>query len=85
MGLVLFAVGVLVAYYGALPVSLKFLYNFQSDTTTWLIGLEEYSSFVLGLLLCFGVIFELPVIIMILASLGLVTRLSCASIAGTSS
>src|SRR5262245_43094133 len=27
MGLVLFAVGVLVAYFGALPVSLKFLYN----------------------------------------------------------
>jgi sec-independent protein translocase protein TatC len=72
-GLLLFAIGVSIAYYGALPVSLRFLYSFQTDTSTWLIGMEEYLSFVLGLLISFGVIFELPVIIMILASLGLVT------------
>ena len=72
-GLLLFAAGVAVAYFGALPVSLKFLYSFQSDTTNWMIGLEEYASFVLMLLLTFGIIFELPIIIMILASLGLVT------------
>ena len=73
MGLVLFAFGVVLAYAIALPVSLRFLYSFQTDTASWLIGMNEYLSFVVRLLLSFGIIFELPVVIMILASLGLVT------------
>jgi sec-independent protein translocase protein TatC len=35
--------------------------------------MNEYLSFVIRLLLSFGIIFELPVVIMILAALGLVT------------
>jgi sec-independent protein translocase protein TatC len=73
MGLVLFAGGVALAYYLALPLTLKFLYGFQADTAAWLIGMNEYLSFVIRLLLAFGIVFELPVVIMILASLGLVT------------
>jgi sec-independent protein translocase protein TatC len=73
MGLVLFAVGVALAYWIALPLTLKFLYTFQMDATTWLIGMNEYLSMVVRLLLAFGIVFELPVVIMILASLGLVT------------
>jgi sec-independent protein translocase protein TatC len=73
MGLVLFAAGVALAYYFALPLTLKFLYNFQTDTAAWLIGMNEYLTFVIRLLLAFGIVFELPVVIMILASLGLVT------------
>jgi sec-independent protein translocase protein TatC len=73
MGLVLFGIGVSLAYFIALPVSLDFLYSFQSDTANWMIGMNEYLSFVIRLLLSFGIIFELPVVIMILASLGLVT------------
>jgi sec-independent protein translocase protein TatC len=73
MGLVLFAMGVSLAYFVALPISLEFLYGFQTDTANWLIGMNEYLSFVVRLLLSFGIIFELPVVIMILASLGLVT------------
>ena len=73
MGLVLFAMGVALAYYVALPISLKFLYGFQTDTAQWMIGMDNYLSFVIRLLLSFGIMFELPVVIMILASLGLVT------------
>jgi sec-independent protein translocase protein TatC len=73
MGMVLFAFGVGLAYFVALPITLKFLYGFQTDTASWLIGMNEYLSFVIRLLLSFGIIFELPVVIMILASLGLVT------------
>ena len=73
MGLVLFGLGVSLAYFGALPITLKFLYTFQTDTAIWIIGMNEYLSFVIRLLLSFGIIFELPVVIMILASLGLVT------------
>jgi sec-independent protein translocase protein TatC len=73
MGLVLFGVGVALAYWIALPLTLKFLYTFQMDATIWLIGMNEYLSMVVRLLLAFGIVFELPVVIMILASLGLVT------------
>ena len=72
-GLVLFAGGVALAYWVALPLTLRFLYGFQTDTAQWLIGMNEYLSFVIRLLLSFGIVFELPVVIMILASLGLVT------------
>jgi sec-independent protein translocase protein TatC len=72
-GLVLFMAGVALAYYVALPLTLKFLYGFQTDTAQWLIGMNEYLSFTIRLLLSFGIVFELPVVIMILASLGLVT------------
>ena len=73
MGLVLFAMGVALAYYVALPISLKFLYGFQTETAQWMIGMDQYLTFVIRLLLSFGIMFELPVVIMILASLGLVT------------
>jgi sec-independent protein translocase protein TatC len=72
-GLLLFAFGVALAYFIALPITLRFLYGFQTDTANWLIGMNEYLSFVIRLLLSFGIVFELPVVIMILASLGLVT------------
>src|SRR5690606_12498656 len=38
----------------------------------WVIGVNEYLAFVVRLLLGFGIVFELPVVIMILAALGLV-------------
>lgn len=73
MGLVLFSLGVALAYYIALPVSLEFLFGFQTDLLTLTIGADEYLAFVVRLLMAFGVIFELPVVIMILSALGLVT------------
>jgi sec-independent protein translocase protein TatC len=73
MGLVLFAVGVALAYFFALPMTIDFLFGFQSDVLTWMIEVDRYLSFVVRLLLAFGIVFELPVVIMILASLGLVT------------
>ncbi len=73
MGLVLFAAGVAMAYWLALPLSLKFLFSFQVEYLTPTIGANEYLSFVVRLLVSFGAIFELPVVIMILSSLGLVT------------
>jgi sec-independent protein translocase protein TatC len=50
LGLVLFGIGVSLAYFIALPISLKFLYSFQSDTATWMIEMNAYLSFVIRLL-----------------------------------
>jgi sec-independent protein translocase protein TatC len=73
MGLVLFGAGVAMAYYAALPVTLKFTMGFQTESLEQSIVISEYLSFVTRLLLAFGVVFELPVVILILSALGLVT------------
>jgi len=72
MGLALFAVGATMAYL-ILPISLEFLFGFQEDYLTLQIRSSEYLSFVIRLMLAFGIIFELPVVVMILSVLGLVT------------
>ena len=73
MGMVLFAIGAGLAYLIALPVSLDFLFGFQTDFLHLMIGADEYLAFVVRLLLAFGIIFELPVVVLILSVLGLVT------------
>ncbi len=72
-GLVLFCAGVALAYSWVLPLALRFLMGFQSEVLTAAIEVQEYLGFVTRLLLAFGLVFELPVVIMILSALGLVT------------
>lgn len=73
MGLVLFMAGVTMAYQVALPVSLRFLLGLQTEILQPMLTADEYLSFVVRLLMAFGIIFELPVVILILSVLGLVT------------
>ena len=73
MGLVLFVLGVLMAYYIALPVSLDFLTGFQQDIMAPSWTAQNYFGFTIQLMIAFGIIFELPVLVMILSVLGLVT------------
>ena len=72
-GLVLFAGGVLMAYEVALPVSMRFFTGIQSEFLQAVLGADEYLAFAVRLLVAFGIIFELPVVILILSALGLVT------------
>lgn len=72
MGLVLFLAGVVLAYF-VLPISLRFLTGLLSNLVehNWTFGL--YMEFVVKLLLAFGILFELPVVVLVLSALGLVT------------
>ena len=72
-GLVLFAGGVTMAYFAVLPVTLGFLLSFQSETLAPAITVTAHLSFVVRLLLAFGLVFELPIVILVLAVLGVVT------------
>lgn len=72
-GMLLFAAGVAMAYEIALPVSMRFFTSLQSEFLYAVLGADEYLSFALRLLVAFGIIFELPVVILILSALGLVT------------
>ena len=72
-GLALFAAGVAMAYFWVLPLALRFLTGFQQAFLEPTIEVGEYLGFVVRLLLAFGLVFELPVVVMILSALGLVT------------
>lgn len=73
MGMVLFAGGAFLGYEVALPVSMRFFTGIQTDFLYAVLGADEYLSFAVRLLVGFGIIFELPVVILILSVLGLVT------------
>ena len=73
LGLVLFGVGVAAAYVVVLPVTLRFTMGFQTESLEQAIVVNAYLAVVTRLLLAFGVVFELPVVVLILSALGLVT------------
>ena len=61
------------SYYLALPVTLRFLLFFGDEYFDPMLQAGRYFSFVTRLLVAFGVLFEMPVVIMILSALGLVS------------
>ena len=72
-GTVFFVVGVLFAYFITVPFMLRFLISFSTDVAvTASISIQEYMSFLLMVFTIFGVIFELPVLSVILTALGVV-------------
>ena len=72
-GSVFFVVGVLFAYFITVPFMLRFLIAFSNDVAvTASISIQEYMSFLLMVFTIFGVIFELPVLSVILTALGVV-------------
>lgn len=73
MGVVLFIIGVVMAYKLVLPMTLKFTMSFQTEFLEQSIVIGPYMAMVTRLLLGFGIVFELPVVILILSALGLVT------------
>lgn len=70
---VLFVMGVALAWFLVLPMTLGFLMNFQVASLEPMITASDYFGFVTILALTFGAAFELPILILALAALGLVT------------
>lgn len=61
----LFYLGVIFAYFVSLPASLYFLSNFESENIKALISTDDYLTFVLSFLFGFGILFQLPLIVVI--------------------
>lgn len=72
LGLVLFSMGAALAYFAALPVTLQFMMGFQVESLEQNLTIGLYLQFVIRLLLAFGLVFELPVVMLVLAVLGVV-------------
>lgn len=70
---ILFYVGLVFAYYLVIPAAVTFFMGFATQTLQPMFSLESYLSFILALTLPFGFIFELPLIVVFLAKIGLVT------------
>ena len=72
VGFLLFLLGVAMAYFLVLPLALRFLLNFQTQTLVPIITIGEYLRFATRLILAFGIIFELPLVCLMLSMLGLI-------------
>ncbi|MDR2405059.1 MAG: twin-arginine translocase subunit TatC [Deltaproteobacteria bacterium] len=64
--------GAAFAYFVVLPIGFKFFLSFSGDNITILPVVHEYLSLVMTLLLSFGLAFELPLLLMFMASTGLI-------------
>jgi sec-independent protein translocase protein TatC len=71
--LLLFCVGVFFAYFGILPLILKFFVYIAGSNLDTMFKVDQYVSFVMAFTIPFGLVFELPIIVFFLAKMGWVT------------
>ncbi|MCE7871485.1 twin-arginine translocase subunit TatC [bacterium CPR1] len=73
MSIVLFVVGGVFAYYVVLPTTMGFFMSYATPDLKAQIRIDEFMGFVTGLLLICGLMFQLPLVLLFLANLGLVS------------
>ncbi|MDH3734086.1 MAG: twin-arginine translocase subunit TatC [Gemmatimonadota bacterium] len=73
VGTLLFLAGIALAYFFVLPFGLKILLSFYQGDLTALITVDEYLRFATMLILAFGLVFEVPVLLVFLSMVGIVT------------
>ncbi|ORU01393.1 Twin-arginine translocation protein TatC [Anaerovibrio sp. JC8] len=71
--ILLFYIGLAFSFFMIVPIGIKFFMGMGSDDLSPLFSVEKYLDFIITFLLPFGLAFELPLIIIILAALGIVT------------
>lgn len=67
----LFFTGLTFSYMLVLPAGMKFFMGFATEDLQPMLSLGQYLSFVISFLLPFGFIFELPLVIIVLAKIGI--------------
>lgn len=69
-----FIAGCAFAYFLLLPAALKFLLSFGKGELEPVISIGKYISFALAIILCAGLVFEMPVISFILSRVGIINH-----------
>ena len=69
-----FASGAAFGYFILLPAALKFLLSFSAESLAPVISVSGYISFVLGLILGSGLVFEMPVLSYLLTKIGVINH-----------
>ncbi|MFH2137925.1 MAG: twin-arginine translocase subunit TatC [Candidatus Omnitrophota bacterium] len=72
----LFTLGGSFCYIIVIPVAIKFLLSYGSATLVPIISVSKYISFLGGLIFAFGITFQLPLVMMFLARMGVVNNLA---------
>lgn len=71
-GLLCFVIGSLFGFFIAMPIMLSFFINVdQHQAVTATISIQNYLNFIMSTLITFGIVFEMPVITVLLSQLGL--------------
>ena len=70
---VMFAGGILFAYYYLIPPATGFLLTFGTEVAEPQIRMSNYVNFITRLLLAIGIMFELPIVTSFLARMGVIT------------
>ncbi|MBO4853059.1 MAG: twin-arginine translocase subunit TatC [Schwartzia sp.] len=69
----LFFAGLAFAFFLVLPAAVRFFMGLGSDALAPMFTLHQYFDFMLSILLPFGAVFELPLVLVVLARFGIVT------------
>ena len=80
--IILFYVGIAFAYFAVFPVMFQFFASTTPAGVTMMTDITSYMDFVLTMFLCFGLAFEVPVVVVLLVLTGLVKVDKLAEIRG---
>jgi sec-independent protein translocase protein TatC len=72
IGSLFLALGILFGYFIAIPFGFKFLLGYASDFIKPMPSMKEYLSFTIKFLLAFGLVFEFPVVLLLLSMIGVI-------------
>src|SRR3990170_4883177 len=77
--LLLFLGGAAFAFFAILPVGVRFLLSYQTEALVPMISIGAYTSFATAFVRAFGLVFQLPVVVLFLARIGVVTPAALAA------
>lgn len=71
-GLVMFVIGAYFCYRFVVPLVLSYLYKLGVESVPSMVSIKSYVAFIMGTCFAFGVVFEMPVVVFLLAATGLI-------------
>ncbi|MDQ7859793.1 MAG: twin-arginine translocase subunit TatC [Armatimonadota bacterium] len=77
--MVLFVLGAAFGLFVIMPIGLRVLLSYQTETLQPMLAIGPTLSFVIAFILAFGFVFQIPMVVLFLARVGLVTPASLAA------